>query len=223
MRKLLAGVSIMALTIYFSGNARAQVEVDAPVLNLQGIAQLANWGTQLENWTKELSAWGQQYQQMATQIQQMTSIYNSLSHVTDLGSAVGALGVLGINNPLPVNPWAVQSLLSGNNAGLSGIGASISGLANRSWGANHYYTPTDGSLASQLLVERANGQAGYQGIAGGLYESIAQRMPLLKDLHDRLLTSADVKETADLAGPLCDREQLRPGADGTVQCRESDG
>jgi type IV secretion system VirB5/TraC/TraE/TrbJ family protein len=203
MRALLLG-GVAALLLLPVG-ARAQLVVDAPVQDMQGLqslindsTELANWVTQLKSWETELADWSRQYGQMAQQITQLVTIGNAVSHVTDIGGAVSALGLVGIQNPLPVNPWAVQSLLAGTNTGLAGIGGTIGGLVNRSWDANHFYTPVDGSLASQLLIERANGQAGYQGVAGGLYQAISDRMPLLRDLHDRLVSSTDVKESADL-------------------------
>ena len=80
-------------------------------------AQAVQQVTQL---TQQLAVMQQQYQQLV-----MT--YQALTRVTDLGSAVSALNMMGIRNPLPINPYAAQSLLNGTG-GASGMLNSLSGL-----------------------------------------------------------------------------------------------
>jgi hypothetical protein len=109
-----------------------------------------------------------------------------------------ALGDLGLTNVLPVEPMAVQQLISGNNTSFAGIGAAISGLVNQSWTQNHVYTPTTGYFGDQQLIDKANGLAGTQGLTQQLYQSISDRLPLLAQLHDEIIASPDIKNTADL-------------------------
>ena len=93
------------------------------------------------------------------QVQQVMSIYNAVSHVTDLGSAVSALGLLGIQNPLPVNPYAVQSLLNGTGS-VEGMAGSIGSLFNSNWETSHVYTPTGTSYEASLMERGATSIAG---------------------------------------------------------------
>jgi hypothetical protein len=83
------------------------------------------------------------------------NIYNTLSHATDINSAVSALGVLGIQNPLPVNISSVQQLLAGRG-GVSGLSGSLSGLFNNSYSYNNVYTSTGNSFEAIPLQRRAS-------------------------------------------------------------------
>lgn len=77
MKKLMvACVSVIALT----GQARAADIVFEPIMELQGVQQLAQW-------VQQIAAMKQQYDQLV-------STYNALAHVTDLSSAAYALGGL---------------------------------------------------------------------------------------------------------------------------------
>jgi type IV secretion system protein VirB5 len=129
------------------------------------------------------------------------SVYNAISHVTDLGSAVSALGLLGIQNPLPVNPYAVQNLLSGRGS-ITGMSASIGSLFNSNLSSSHVYTPNGSSYQEGLLSRNATSIAGMQGLAGQLYQSMSQRLPLLAELQARLETATTQKDVDDLQARL---------------------
>lgn len=167
--------------------ARAQI----PVTDAGAITQLVN----------QVRQGVQEVQYLQQQVQQVMAVYNAIAHVTDLGSAVGALGMLGIQNPLPVNPYALQSLLSGRGS-IAGMSGTIGGLFNTNFTANHVYTPTGDSYETTLLQRRATSIAGMQGLSGQLYQSMAQRLPLLAELQDRLTTATDPKDVQDLTARL---------------------
>jgi type IV secretion system protein VirB5 len=143
----------------------------------------------------------EQIQLLQQQVQTVMSVYNAISHVTDLGSAVSALGLLGIQNPLPVNPYAVQNLLSGRGS-ITGMSASIGSLFNSNLSSSHVYTPNGSSYQEGLLSRNATSIAGMQGLAGQLYQSMSQRLPLLAELQARLETATTQKDVDDLQARL---------------------
>jgi hypothetical protein len=147
MREALFAIGcILALT----APARAQI----PVTDLGAIAQLMD---QVRQGTQEI-------QILQQQVQQVMTLYNAVAHVTDLGSAVGVLGLLGIQNPLPVNPYTVQSLLSGRGS-IAGMSGTISGLFNTNFVASHVYTPTGDAYEAELMRRNATSIAGVQGLS----------------------------------------------------------
>ena len=81
---------------------------------------------------------------------------------------MGLLNIAGLGNSLPVNAYAVLNLVNGRSYGqgglpeISGVLSSLSSLTAAAYSANHVYTPTDGSWASQELVTNANSIAGEQ-------------------------------------------------------------
>jgi type IV secretion system protein VirB5 len=169
----------------------ASARADVPVIDGASLVQLL----------KEVQQAAQEIQLLQQQLQQVMTIYNAISHVTDLGTAVSALDMLGIQNPLPVNPYSVQSLLSGRS-GITGMSGSIGTLFNSNWAANHVYTPTGSSFEANLIQRGATSIAGIQGVSGQLYQSMAQRLPLMQQLQDRLAATKDPKDVMDLQARL---------------------
>lgn len=184
MRRLLF-IGACALSPFASARA------DVPVIDGASLVQLV----------QQVQQAAQEIQLLQQQLQQVMTIYNAISHVTDLGTAVSALGMLGIQNPLPVNPYSVQSLLSGRG-GVTGMSGSIGTLFNSNWAADHVYTPTGSSFEASLIQRGATGIAGIQGLSGQLYQSMAQRLPLLQELQDRLAVARDPKDVMDLQARL---------------------
>src|ERR1700722_9306611 len=89
-RLLLASAGLLALT----EAAQAQIPVtDAGVLGQT--VQEVKQGIQ------QLQYWEQQIQFMESQLQQLMAVYNTLSHVTDLASAVRA--------PVPCKAYSIRS------------------------------------------------------------------------------------------------------------------
>lgn len=179
MRKIL----LAAVAVCFCGTASAQLTVTDPgsyVIQHLGIA----------NQVKELASWARQVQQMQQQYAQLQSTYYAMAHVTNLGSAVGALGVAGIRNPLPINPYAVQGLLNGTG-GVGGMSGNIGGLFAGTTAANRVYTPSDDTWMGQELNRNGGGIAGAQALALELYRGAADRMTHLDDLRNQISTASD--------------------------------
>jgi hypothetical protein len=71
---------------------------------------------------------------------------------------MGLLNIAGLGSSLPVNAYAVLNLVNGRSYGqgglpeISGVLSSLSSLTAGAYSANHVYTPTDASWASQELV-----------------------------------------------------------------------
>lgn len=181
LRKVAFGAMVLSLAAHHAAKAQLPVtDVGTHILE-----QL-----QVANSLKELANWVTQLQQMQNQLNQLMQTYQALSHVTDLASAVGALNALGVQNPLPVNPYAVQGLLSGGQSPTGMLG-SLSGLLNGVSGYNTVYTPGTTSWASGQNAAYNNGLAGAQAMALQLYQSAAQRYPLLQELQARIATAKD--------------------------------
>jgi Type IV secretion system proteins len=187
---LLAGICLAAL----SGTAHAQISVtDVPSL-LQ----------QVKGYALEIKGYATQAQQYATQIaqyQQEVQQYLAFVHDPTLGAALGLMNQAGLGNSLPINPMALQSLVSGNANPASIIGA-LGSLANTSYGANHIYSPSDGSWNSQQLIANGNSVAGVQGAALAAQQNLRDHMPVIQSLRDTLLNAKDIKAVADAQGQL---------------------
>jgi hypothetical protein len=131
------------------------------------------------------------------QLQQATYLYNSVTGIRDLGSAVGALSGVGIQNPLPVDPYAVQNLISGNG-GASGVLASLGQVYTGNLSANRLYIPNASDYQSQRMAQNASGIAGIQTLLQQSYQSAAQRIQQLMGLQTTAsATASDPKAVLD--------------------------
>ena len=128
-------------------------------------------------------------------------------HNPNLGSVMGLLNALGLQNDLPLNPFAVQSLLSGYGGmgGLNGVLgqlSSLGNLVNGSFNTDHLFDCTDNSFACQQAKARAAANAGYKGIASQLYTDLANHMTSLTGLRTTLLGASDPKTVADATAQI---------------------
>lgn len=187
---ILTGIGLAALP----GTANAQI----PVTDAASILQ------QVKGYTLEVKGYATQAQQYATQAlqyQQEVQQYLALVHEPALQAALGLMNQVGLSNSLPVNPAALASLVSGS-ANPSSILGALGGLANTSYGANHIYSPTDGSWNSQQLIATGNSVANTQGAAQATYQNLRDHMPVIQALRDRLLTATTPKDVADAQAQL---------------------
>lgn len=138
---------------------------------------------------------------------QLQMTYYALSHVTDLGSAVGALGVVGIRNPLPINPYAVQNLMNGNG-GVMGMSSSLGGLFSGTSMANRVYAPAGDTWLGQELGRNGGGIAGVQALSLELYRAAADRMAHLDLLRGQITEASDPATREALIAQI--------GAEGTA-------
>lgn len=180
-RILLATVAVLA----FTGPAKPQL--------FGGITGGATEATQVASWAKQVADMARQLQQMQAQYQQLVMTYNALTRVTDLGSAVSALNMLGIQNPLPVNPYAAQSLLSGRG-GAQGMIGSLGSLYTGTLHGNSVYALPQDTWIGRQSAGNAAALAGAQALSLQLYQSAAERVTGLNELQARINTAADPSE-----------------------------
>ena len=125
------------------------------------------------------------------------------STTRSLGAALGLLNIAGLGNSLPVNAYAVLNLIEGRSYGqgglpeISGVLSSLPGLTAGAYSANHVYTPTDASWASQELISNANSIAGEQGAAQAAVGDLQAHAAALQALRDHLATSSSPKDVQD--------------------------
>ena len=169
--------------IVLASPAYAQLTVTDP-----GSYVIQNLG--IANQVKDLAAWAKQFAQMEAEYQQLQATYTALAHVTDLGSAVNALGMIGIRNPLPISPYAVQGLLNGSG-GVAGMSANINTMFAGTTAANQVYRSDPTTWLGEELNRNGNGIAGAQSLAMELYRAAADRMANLDSLRDQVATAAD--------------------------------
>lgn len=198
MRKLLL---VTACLVALTGRVQAQ---GVPVIDAQSlIAQARQLAQEAKAYILQAQEYATQVQQYATAVEQL----NAFVHDPSLGAAMGLMNRAGLDNSLPINPMAVQSLTSGYGslASLSGILGKLSqlnGLVNSSYATNHIYTCADESYACQQQRANANALAGTQGGALSVYQDLRNHLPVIQALRERLLTARDPKDVADAQAQL---------------------
>jgi hypothetical protein len=177
-----------------------QNDVKAYALDLQRYAgEVKSWATQNLQWLKQVQQYTTQLQQYANELE----MFQNWVHNPSLGSALGLLNIAGLGNSLPVNASAVLNLVNGRSYGqgglpeISGVLSSLPSLTAGAYSANHVYTPTDASWASQELVSNANSIAGEQGVAQAAYTDLQGHAAALQALRDHLTASSSPKDVQD--------------------------
>ena len=126
------------------------------------------------------------------------------------------LGQVGIDNPLPVSPYAIQTLLNGQG-GISGTLGALGTLSNSSFSTNHVYSPGDGSWASQQLNANGNGIAGAQGAAMQIFQQVSTHYPVIQALRERLLAATTPKDVADAQAQISAEQAWEQNATAQLQ------
>ena len=208
MRSLLL-VSAAIAALGFAPAARAQIPV-TDLGNLQ--QQIVHYGQMLMDYARQGQQLAQEAQMVATEVQTLQSFV----HNPSLGAAMGLMGQVGIQNPLPVNPYAVQSLLSGQG-GISGTLGSLSSLSNGSFSSNRIYTPNDGSFGSTEMNARANGTAGAQGIGMSIMQQLSNHIPVMQALRTQLASATTPKDVQDAQAALASEQLWAENTNGQIQ------
>lgn len=186
--------------VMLAGSASAQVATLC--LNCESEpSALARWGQQLRDNTVGLRQGLQTVQNGVQQVQQLQATYHAVTGITDFGSAVGALGYIGIQNPLPISPWAAQGLISGQG-GATGMLSNLSGLYTGTHATSQVYRVPGESWIGREVNNNSAGLAGAQAASMQLYQSAAQRVPLLNQLQARINTAETQKEREALIARL---------------------
>lgn len=206
-RTLLASVAMLALLAAVP--AHAMITVIDPTEIGQTINLLKQ---QIQSYATQL----QQLQQAAQQVEWTVNTFNSLVAHPNLGAVMGLMNQLGIQDPLPIDPFAAQQLISGYG-GISGKLGALSQLANTSFDQNHVYTPTDNTWNSQQMVASANGIAGAQGIAQQVYGQMGQHFSVLAGLRQDLLAATTPAEREHVMGQIQAEQAWTQNAQGQLQ------
>lgn len=201
LARLLAPLSIFAALAIPLSPARAQI----PVTDLGNLGQqILQYGQMLKDYAQQGLDYARQGQQLAQETQMVTNevaMLNSFVQNPNLGSAMGLMSMAGLENPLPINPYAVQGLLSGQG-GISGALGQLGSLSTGSYNSNLYYDQNNNTWQGQEAANRANGIAGAQGIGMVNLQQIAAHIPILQDLRNRLATATTPKEVQDAQAAL---------------------
>lgn len=198
-------IRLVALTVGCLLAALAPARAQIPVTDAANLGQqLLHYGQMLKDYAQQGLQYARQGQQLEQEIQSTLTLEQQLQAFVqnpNLGSAMGLMSMAGLQNPLPVNPYAVQSLLSGQG-GISGALGQLSSLTTGSYNANSYYNSNNGTWSGQEAANRANGIAGAQGIGMVSLQQIAAHIPILQDLRTRLATATTPKEVQDAQAAL---------------------
>lgn len=156
-------------------------------------AQWATETTQLASWVKQAADMGRQINGDLQRAMYLRQTLEAATRVTDLGSAVAVLNQLGIQNPLPVNPYALQGLLTGQG-GATGMAGNLGGLYNSTLHGNGVYALRTDSWITRQIAANGAGIAGAQAVALQLYQSATERVAGLNELQRRIDSAPDTSE-----------------------------
>ena len=208
-RSLTAVLLAGGLTLAVVSPAGAEL----PVIDSSNLVQ------QIKAYLQDLKSYATQLQQLQQEVQQvqwLISTYESFVHDPSLGGAMALLGEVGIDNPLPVSPYAIQTLINGQG-GISGMLGALGTLSNSSFSTNHIYSPDDGSWASQQLNANGNGIAGAQGAAMQIFQQVSTHYPVIQALRERLLAATTPKDVADAQAQISAEHAWEQNATAQLQ------
>lgn len=184
-----------------------------PVIDINAIAQRYQ---SIAQELKDAAVQVQQLQAAAQQVGWAVNTFNSLVAHPNLPNAMGLLSAVGIEDPLPVSPYAIQGLISGQG-GISGSLGALSSLSTSAASSNNVYTCTDGSFACDNSRASANGIAGAQGIAQQVYAGMAAHFPVINSLRRDMLGATTPAEREHVQGQLAAEQAWAQNAQGQIQ------
>jgi type IV secretion system protein VirB5 len=178
---------------------------DVPVIDPTSIAQEAKtYLLEAEGYARQGAQYVLQGKQYLTETTQLLAFV----HNPTIGGAMMLLNAAGLGSSLPNQAAAVQALIWGVKYGqggvpeIQGILTVLGNLSQQSYAANHVYSPTDGTWASQQLIARGNQIAGTQGAAMATYGDLQSHEAALQALRDRLATASTPKDVQDLQAQI---------------------
>ncbi len=207
MKKLLAGtiiatgliaVATPSYALFGAGDVVFDPSVFEQALQQvkQGTEWINNQMTEIANQLKGFDFMSGTLDEVGKVYNQSQSMFYAVNHVTSIGGALSVLNVIGIRNPLPINPQMVISMANGQGS-ISGFANSVPGLFRSNYDSSHIYDSTALGYQSTVMRERATANAGMQAVAGQLYESMGTRLKNLADLQSQI-DNADAKDLAAL-------------------------
>ncbi|GAC1441774.1 MAG: hypothetical protein NVSMB51_22000 [Solirubrobacteraceae bacterium] len=190
-RALLAGTCLVATTLARPAHA---------IFGIGDTTFCINCTTEYTEIMREAARGAQvlrQIQEATNTVSQLRSTYNAVTGIRDLGSAASALGLLGIQNPFPVNPYTMQSLISGQG-GVQGVLSNLTAISSSTFQANALYLPSTRSWLDTQALTMARGTAAEQGVAMQGYRASADRLTQYAGLRTRAAAASDPKTVSDL-------------------------
>jgi hypothetical protein len=163
--------------------------------------------------------------QYATELEELARVESMLQSMVQhpsLGQAQAMMGMLGVGNPLGGigSVYSLMAMTSGFNNGLGSIAGKLGQLGSimSSIGStNSVYRCTDDTDACRIQTQRANANAGYQGILGKLYTDLSSHYEVLRGLRDRQSTATDPAERENLMIALNSEQAWATSALGQMQ------
>ncbi len=212
MKRLLLATAIVALPLNY---ARA----DLPVIDVSSLFQ------ELKSYWQELQSYVTQLQQLEQEIQSATQLVTMVAGFIgnpSIGTAMALMGMVGLNIDLPINPYIVQSLLSGYGgattiAGLTGKLSMLGSVVNTSYGNSHLYSCSDNSFA--CLQQQQNGYAtsGHLGLLTHLDQSIVDHNGTLNALRTDASAATDPKTTMAVGAQATIENAWHTGAAAQIE------
>ncbi|MDO9711781.1 type IV secretion system protein [Paracraurococcus lichenis] len=190
---ILAGAVGAALGLLPHGQARAQIAVSCVTCPTE-VQEALRFG-------KQLAEYANQLRELQAIYYQANATYQAFTNIRDLGSAVGALQTVGISNPLPVNPYALQALMGGYGGAQGMIGQIGNLFATNSQNLSVYQC-NNGSWLCGAMERFRNGAAGTQAAAMQLYTSAADRAPQIMALQVQIAAARTPAEREALTAQL---------------------
>jgi len=214
VRKLLIGTCVAAMIAYGS-----------PVHSQLPVTDGGNLVAQAKSLLQELKSYATQLQQLQQEVQSVmwaAQTAQSFIQNPNLGAAMALMNMVGIENPLPINPYAVQSLVSGyggmnNLSGLTGKLNSLNGLVTDSYSADRVYACDDGSYACARQQQVATSNAGIKGLTSQIYQQLTEHIPVLQSLRTQLGTASDPAQREHIMAQLAIENTWTANAQGQLQ------
>jgi hypothetical protein len=208
MRRLLAACGIAALLA-----AASPAHAEIAVIDLSQIEQTI---ALLKQQVKSYAAQLRQVEEAAQQIEWAKNTFDSMVDHPNLANAMGLLREFNIQDPLPVDPYTIQGLISGQG-GINGALGALSTLSDQSFDRNHIYTPNDGTWASREMAANANGIAGAQGVAQQVYQQLGDHFQILQALRTDALNATTPAEREHVMAQIQAEQAWAQNATGQLQ------
>ncbi len=145
-----------------------------------------SWYQQAADMARQIGQGAQVISNGVQQLNQARAAYHAITNIHDLGSLVGAMGVVGIRNPLPINAYALQAALSGQG-GFQGTVGSLSGIYAGGMAMNTVYqTPNVLNWAAMQVNQSMAAATGAQAAVLSINQEIQQREAHVANLRAQI-------------------------------------
>lgn len=214
MKRYLLG-TCFAVLISYASPASAQLPV----------TDGGNLIAQAKSLLQEVRSYGVMLQQLQQEVQAVMWVgqtAQSLIQNPNLGTAMSLMNMVGIENPLPINPYAVQNLVSGYG-GMGSVGAwtgkmnSLNGLITESYSNDRIYGCNDNSYSCSRQQQLAASNAGIKGLTGRIYQQLTEHIPVLQSLRAQLDTASDPAQREHIMAQVAIENAWAQNAQGQLQ------